>query len=43
MSLEDRKAEVFDLGAALGGLLGSLSERRFAGASDYDESSGRGI
>jgi hypothetical protein len=36
--------EVFDLGAALGDLLDSVSERRrFAGASDYDEASGRGV
>lgn len=37
--------EVFDLGAALGGLLDSLSEsapRRRSFASDYDEASGRG-
>jgi hypothetical protein len=36
--------EVFDLGAALGGLLDSLSERgRSFGPSDYDEASGRGL
>lgn len=36
--------DVFDLGSALGSLLDSLSERgRSAGASDYDEASGRGV
>lgn len=34
---------VFDLGAALGGLLDSLSERGRSFADTYDEASGRGL
>ena len=36
--------QAFDLGAALGDLMDSLSGRnRYVGASDYDEASGRGV